>query len=146
MRARGWLSAADAQADVEGQAITWLVPHAAGQVLPTDVDYRVMLTFLEFYHTLLKFVFFKLYAGLGLRYPPAVDAGAERVAAELAAIVDELRGRGAPAAEEGLPAASHDGLTAADSEDCAARAPGTAMSMRLMCTARALSRLSAYAP
>ena len=32
-----------------GEAITWLVPHALSQVLPADVDYRVMLTFLEFY-------------------------------------------------------------------------------------------------
>ena len=32
-----------------GEAITWLVPHALSQVLPVDVDYRVMLTFLEFY-------------------------------------------------------------------------------------------------
>ena len=37
-----------------GQAVTWLVPHAAGQVLPTDVDYKIMLTFLELYHTLIK--------------------------------------------------------------------------------------------
>ena len=29
------------------------------QVLPADVDYRVMLTFLEFYRTLLAFVNFK---------------------------------------------------------------------------------------
>jgi hypothetical protein len=32
-----------------GQKITWIVPHALSQVLPEDVDYRVMLTFLEFY-------------------------------------------------------------------------------------------------
>lgn len=31
------------------------------QVLPTDVDYRVMLTFLEFYSTMLRFVHFRLY-------------------------------------------------------------------------------------
>lgn len=31
------------------------------QVLPTDVDYRVMLTFLEFYETMMQFVNFKLY-------------------------------------------------------------------------------------
>lgn len=38
-----------AQAEVEGQKITWLTPHALQQVLPEDVDYNVMLTFLEFY-------------------------------------------------------------------------------------------------
>lgn len=36
------------------------------QVLPTDVDYRVMLTFLEFYNTLLQFVNFKLYHTIGV--------------------------------------------------------------------------------
>ncbi len=47
--------------------MTWLVPHGLAQVLPPDVDYRVMLTFLDFYTTLLRFVMFKLYHGLGLR-------------------------------------------------------------------------------
>lgn len=37
------------QAEVEGQKVTWLTPHALQQVLPDDVDYKVMLTFLEFY-------------------------------------------------------------------------------------------------
>ena len=31
-----------------GETVTWLVPHAITQLLPSDVDYRVMLTFLEF--------------------------------------------------------------------------------------------------
>ena len=31
-----------------GETITWLVPHCLTQLLPSDVDYRVMLTFLEF--------------------------------------------------------------------------------------------------
>ena len=42
------------QAEVQGQLVTWLVPHATSQVLPPDVDYKVMLTFLEFYQTLLQ--------------------------------------------------------------------------------------------
>ena len=49
------------QAEVMGQAITWLVPHQLAQVLPNDVDYRVMLTFLELYATMLRFVHFRLY-------------------------------------------------------------------------------------
>lgn len=48
------------------------MPHSTAQVLPADVDYRVMLTFLEFHQTLLQFVLFKLYHTLGLRYPPNV--------------------------------------------------------------------------
>ena len=39
---------------MQGQTVTWLVPHALSLVLPADVDYRVMLTFLEFYSTMLK--------------------------------------------------------------------------------------------
>jgi pescadillo protein len=38
--------------------------------MPNSVDYRTMLTFLEFYETLLKFTLFKLYHAHGLRYPP----------------------------------------------------------------------------
>jgi pescadillo protein len=47
--------------------VTWLVPHQLAQVLPADVDYTVMTTFLEFYATLVQFVMFKLYHNLGLR-------------------------------------------------------------------------------
>ena len=57
------------------------------QVLPTDVDYRVMLTFLEFYQTLLQFVNFKLYNTLGVRYPPVVDSRLDEAAAGLASIM-----------------------------------------------------------
>lgn len=56
------------QAEVAGCAVTWLVPHQLAQVLPADVDYTVLLTFLEFYTTLLQFVMFKLYHNLGLRW------------------------------------------------------------------------------
>jgi pescadillo protein len=34
------------------------------------VDYKVMMTFLEFYQTLMGFVNFKLFHSLGLVYPP----------------------------------------------------------------------------
>lgn len=37
------------QAEVEGQKITWLAPHALQQVLTDDIDFNVMLTFVEFY-------------------------------------------------------------------------------------------------
>ena len=39
---------------------------------PTDVDYRVMATFTEFYTTLLGFVNFRLYQSLNLHDPPKV--------------------------------------------------------------------------
>ncbi|GBF98730.1 hypothetical protein Rsub_11279 [Raphidocelis subcapitata] len=80
------------QAEVHGQSVTWLVPHGLAQVLPPDVDYRVMLTFLDFYSTLLRFVMFKLYHGLGLRYPPLMDDALSAQAAELAAIMADIAG------------------------------------------------------
>lgn len=69
------------QADVQGQAVTWLVPHATGQILPEDVDYRVMLTFLEFYVVMLAFVNYKLFHAMGCRYPPPTDAHLDKAAA-----------------------------------------------------------------
>ncbi len=62
----------------------------ASQVLPADVDYRVMLTFLEFYQTLLQFVNFKLYHSLSVHYPPVLDSKLEEAAAGLAAIMQDI--------------------------------------------------------
>ncbi|XP_077221008.1 pescadillo homolog [Tasmannia lanceolata] len=74
------------QAEVEGQKITWLTPHALQQVLTDDVDFNVMLTFLEFYETLLAFVNFKLYHSINVKYPPILDPRLEALAAELYAL------------------------------------------------------------
>ncbi|KAH6754872.1 pescadillo-like protein [Perilla frutescens var. hirtella] len=73
------------QAEVEGQKITWLTPHALQQVLP-EVDYRVLLTFLEFYETLLTFVNFRLYHSISVKYPPILDPRLEALAADLYAL------------------------------------------------------------
>ncbi|GFP85962.1 pescadillo homolog [Phtheirospermum japonicum] len=73
------------QAEIEGQKITWLTPHALQQVLP-GVDYRVLLTFLEFYETLLAFVNFKLYQSINVKYPPILDPRLEAMAADLYAL------------------------------------------------------------
>ena len=56
-------------------------------MLPTDVDYRVMLTFLEFHEALLGFVNFKLFHTLGLHYPPLLDARLEAASAGLEAVM-----------------------------------------------------------
>ncbi|XP_071915281.1 uncharacterized protein [Coffea arabica] len=74
------------QAEVEGQKVTWLTPHALQQVLPDDVDFKVMLTFLEFYETLLAFVNFKLYHSINVKYPPILDSRLEALAADLYAL------------------------------------------------------------
>uniref|UniRef100_H0ZZ41 Pescadillo homolog n=1 Tax=Taeniopygia guttata TaxID=59729 RepID=H0ZZ41_TAEGU len=65
------------QAEVLGQPITWITPYAFAHDHPTDVDYRVMATFTEFYTTLLGFVNFRLYHSLNLLYPPKIDSQAE---------------------------------------------------------------------
>ncbi|WAR01398.1 PESC-like protein [Mya arenaria] len=51
---------------------------------PTDVDYKVMKTFVEFYTTLLGFVNFKCYSSLNLHYPPKLllDSPEEEVVEE----------------------------------------------------------------
>ncbi|XP_065870613.1 pescadillo homolog [Euphorbia lathyris] len=74
------------QAEVEGQTITWLTPHAMQQVLPEDVNYSVMLTFVELYQNLLGFVNFRLYHTLNLEYPPILDPQLEALAAGLYAL------------------------------------------------------------
>uniref|UniRef100_A0A0G4I3P0 Pescadillo homolog n=1 Tax=Chromera velia CCMP2878 TaxID=1169474 RepID=A0A0G4I3P0_9ALVE len=61
------------QAELLGVNVTWLIPHQFSQHLPTDVDFRVLVTFLEFYRTLVKFSNFKLFQLESLTYPPLVD-------------------------------------------------------------------------
>ncbi|OQR68255.1 pescadillo-like [Tropilaelaps mercedesae] len=62
------------QALIQGQPVTWLVPHGFPQS-GDDVDARIMSTFTDFYVTLLGFINFKLYNSLNLVYPPqlAID-------------------------------------------------------------------------
>nr|CAL90975.1 pescadillo-like protein [Zinnia elegans] len=74
------------QAEVEGQKVTWLTPHALQQVMPQDVDYKIMLTFLEFYETLLGFVNLRLYHSIKLKYPPILDPRLKALAADLYAL------------------------------------------------------------
>jgi len=67
------------EALVQNSKICWVVPHSFTQNIPRDVDFRVMLTFFEFYENLLGFVLYKLYNDIGVRFPLPVtdfDAGA----------------------------------------------------------------------
>ncbi|XP_057788529.1 pescadillo homolog [Salvia miltiorrhiza] len=81
------------QAEVEGQKVTWLTPHALQQVLP-EVDYRVLLTFLEFYETLLGFVNHRLYQSINATYPPILDPRLEALSADLYALSRYLDANG----------------------------------------------------
>lgn len=60
------------QAEIQDQPVTWIVPYQFCQEPPSDVDFRVMLTFVEFYTTMTGFVNFKLYNMLNLHYPPKI--------------------------------------------------------------------------
>lgn len=61
------------QAELQGQRVTWVVPHRFTQQMPEDVDFRIMLTFIEFYSTLVGFINFQLYHTLNMHYPPKLE-------------------------------------------------------------------------
>ncbi|KAL9265813.1 Pescadillo-like protein [Drosera capensis] len=71
-------------AEILGQKITWVTPHALQQVISDDVDFSVMLVFLEFYEA--SFVNFKLYHSIQVEYPPILDPRLEALAADLYAL------------------------------------------------------------
>lgn len=60
------------QADIKGQKVTWIVPHyyPFQPQKKSEVDFKVMSIFVEFYTTMLGFVNFRLYHALNLIYPP----------------------------------------------------------------------------
>lgn len=60
-------------ATVKGQEVRWLVPLKFAQNIPSDIDFKIMHTFLEFYSTLLHFVLYKLYTDAELAYPPKIN-------------------------------------------------------------------------
>ncbi|TKY90926.1 hypothetical protein EX895_000924 [Sporisorium graminicola] len=74
------------QAEVNGETITWLVPYLFTQHIPSDIDFRIMYTFLELYQTLLGFVLFKLYTDENLVYPPKFDSAKDDQAAGFGAL------------------------------------------------------------
>lgn len=92
------------QATIQGQDILWLVPYKFVQRVTGDVDFRIMGTFVEFYTTLLGFVNYRLYTGIGLVYPPKFNAKSDEQGAELAAFtlegVNQAAISGAPATQE----------------------------------------------
>eukprot|EP01111_Echinosteliopsis_oligospora_P002960 TRINITY_DN1478_c0_g1_i1.p1 TRINITY_DN1478_c0_g1~~TRINITY_DN1478_c0_g1_i1.p1 ORF type:complete len:687 (+),score=225.41 TRINITY_DN1478_c0_g1_i1:183-2243(+) len=61
------------QAEVKGATITWLAPHTAKIKTPSGIDIQTMSYFLEFYISMLSFVFYRLFIDAGFHYPPSVD-------------------------------------------------------------------------
>lgn len=97
-------------------ALTFLdtLIHSALHQIPNDVDFRIMLTFLELYQTLLGFVLFKLYTDENLVYPPRFDEAKDAAGA----------GVGALALTE-ASAAALNGTSGADAGGGAGRTGGT---------------------
>ncbi|WVN85182.1 uncharacterized protein L203_100327 [Cryptococcus depauperatus CBS 7841] len=67
------------EVEVPGQGgepvmVRWLEGYEFQQHVPHDVDFRILLTFLDLYRTLVGFVLFKLYTEQNLVYPPPLDA------------------------------------------------------------------------
>lgn len=77
------------QADVRGEEVRWLVPYKFPENIPSDVDFRIMLTFLEFYSTLMHFVLYRLYTDIGLVYPPKLDAEKDKIISGLSSYILE---------------------------------------------------------
>ena len=78
-------------ANVRGEEVRWIVPYKFPENIPSDVDFRIMLTFLEFYSTLLHFVLYKLYHDAGLVYPPKLDLNKEKLIGGLSSYVLETQ-------------------------------------------------------
>ena len=112
------------EANIQGSTVRWVVPHAFTQNMPDDVDYRVMLTFFEFYETLLGFVLYKLYNDIGVRYPLAVSSvernnASSVLAANLRALSREARDSKSMvsnAVAEAIEASKEEGTTAEETE------------------------------
>ena len=60
------------QVEIKGNKINWVEPYPFAQKLPFDVDYKVILSFNEFYSVLMKFVLFRLYKENGLNFPAEI--------------------------------------------------------------------------
>ncbi|SMN17970.1 similar to Saccharomyces cerevisiae YGR103W NOP7 Component of several different pre-ribosomal particles [Maudiozyma saulgeensis] len=77
------------QATVKGEDIRWLVPYKFPENIPSDIDFRIMLTFLEFYSTLMHFVLYKLYTDSGLVYPPRLNIEQDKIVNGLSSYILE---------------------------------------------------------
>jgi pescadillo protein len=61
------------QASIQGETCTWMAPYPFTPNVPENVDFKVMVTFLEFHMKHVEFVLFRLYGQMGLSYPPVFN-------------------------------------------------------------------------
>ncbi len=59
--------------ELMGQEVTWLSPFNHPQKMTFEVDYEIMLNFLELYTSMMKFVNLKLFKDIGMDYPPPME-------------------------------------------------------------------------
>lgn len=62
------------EAQIEGLPVVWLIPHQFTLAKDPDVDYTILLNFLELYENLLSFVNLRLFKMIGLKYPAEYDS------------------------------------------------------------------------
>lgn len=80
--------------------VRWLEGYEFQQHVPTDVDFRILLTFLELYRTLISFTLYKLYTEENLVYPPPLDVEQDERGETVGAFrLIENKASGATAAE-----------------------------------------------
>lgn len=79
------------QAEIMGQTVTWITPHKFGHEPPTEVDFKIMSTFVEFYTTMMGFVNYKLYSTMNLFYPPKLELESHSVVDDLEKCAEDER-------------------------------------------------------
>ena len=72
---KGFISIKGIYLSVElmGNEITWLSPINQPQKLSFEIDYEIMINFLELYTSLVTQINLKLFKDIGLEYPPPED-------------------------------------------------------------------------
>ncbi|EGG25399.1 hypothetical protein DFA_03648 [Cavenderia fasciculata] len=99
------------QAEIMGETVTWLTPMNYLNKKERDVDYGIMINFLEFYECLLKFVNYRLYTSIGLKYPPTIDQDQLGNGNNLSALITESVNKATPSTK---PVAATKKMTAVE--------------------------------
>jgi len=76
------------EVEILGTTIRWVEPYEFIQTVPADVDFRIMLTFIDLYVELLRFVNWRLYTDIGEQYPPTGGNKVIEIPATIQAEVD----------------------------------------------------------